>query len=124
MRKSLLAFSVAAAVSVATAASAQPARYPGNYVAPAAGVAVGTAVGIGASEGWFGGALAGLPSSTAGAIATGGVAGVGTAALIHAAVTPCQGFSALFNNFLTRSSGECVNGQWVGYAPPRVARGR
>lgn len=116
MRKILVAISAAGAFAFTTAASAQVARYPTNYVAPVAGAAVGTAVGVGLYNGWYGGSFAAsLPSTAAGAAVAGGVAGVGTAALIHAAATPCTGFQALFANLLTRPEG-CVNGQYVGYS--------
>jgi hypothetical protein len=122
MRKTLLALSVAAAAAISSQASAQDYYYGQNYVAPVAGAAVGTAVGVGLYNGWYGtnGAFWGTtwPASAAGAATTGFVAGVGTAALIHAATTPCQGFHALFGNFLTSSRG-CVNGQWVGDRPVR-----
>jgi hypothetical protein len=87
----------------------------------AAGAVTGSLVGLGVSEGWFGSAAAAaLPTSVAGAAAIGGVAGVGTIALIHAATTPCQGFHALFGGLFTTSEG-CVNGQWVGYGAPPPA---
>ena len=50
---------------------------------------------------------------------TSSAAGIGTAALIHAATTPCQGFHALLGNLVTNSDG-CVNGQWVGDSPRLV----
>jgi hypothetical protein len=129
MRKILLATSLAAILAVpaiSTAASAQERFHGPGYVAPVvAGAAVGTAVGVGLANGWYSGAFASaLPSTTVGAAAAGGVAGVGTVALIDAAVRPCQGFQALFNNFLTHSAGECVDGQWVGYAPSGPRRMR
>ncbi len=50
-----------------------------------------------------------LGATAASSAVAGGVIGVGAAALIHAAVTPCTGFHAL-------AGGEgCVNGQYVGY---------
>ena len=55
-----------------------------------------------------------LDQLAAGAAATGGVAGVGTVALIDAAVQPCAGFRALFSPFRPGSSG-CMNGEFVGY---------
>lgn len=119
MRNTLLALSAIAAV--ATPASAQPRH--SHYIAPVAGAAVGTAVGVGLWNGWWTNSI-GLPaSSVAGAAATGGVAGVGTAALIHAATTPCQGFHAILGGFLTSPEG-CVNGQYVGDQPVRMTRRR
>ena len=56
-----------------------------------------------------------MPTTAAGAAAIGGVAGVGAAALINAAVQPCRGFHAIFG--LNRD--ECVNGVYVG--PRRVS---
>ena len=113
MRKTLLVATAVATVALATPASARPdyPQAPADPAAPIAGAAVGTAVGVGVYNGWFGSTLAGaaLPTSTAGAVAFGGVAGIGTIALIHAATTPCRGFHALFN------MGGCVNGQFVGY---------
>ena len=96
MRKTLLALPVAAtaAAAFATSASAQPPNYdPLPYpVAPAvgAGVVAGTVVGLGFSQGWWS-APAAL-GTAAGAAAVGGVAGIGTMALIHSVTTPCQGF--------------------------------
>ena len=121
MRKNLLMLPVAAAAMFATAAVAQPVHSrPGAPAAGvAAGVAAGTIVGYGVADGWFGTTAAAV--GTAGAAAIGGAAGIGTVALLHAATTPCQGFHALFGGFLTSSAG-CQNGQWVGYAPPRVVR--
>lgn len=112
MRKTLLALSAAAAVAIATPALAQGRYHQGpnpNYVAPVAGAAVGTAVGVGLYNGWWTSAgTTTAASSVAGSAAIGGLAGVGTVALIHAATTPCTGFHALFGG-----SG-CVSGQYVG----------
>jgi hypothetical protein len=131
MRRTLLAATAIAAI--ATPALAQPVRhyppppsyaaYPSpNYAAPVVGAAVGTGVGVAVSEGAIGGTLgAALPATAAGAAAVGGVAGVGAAAMIHAATTPCQGFHMFFGNLFTSSEG-CVNGQWVGYQPRVVER--
>ena len=67
---------------------------------PVAGAAVGTAVGVGLYNGWYGtnAAIAGtvLPTTAAGAATVGGVAGVGTVALIDSVFQPCRGFHALF----------------------------
>ena len=136
MRKTLLILSAAAVVAVATSASARERIYvtrsaqdhyaaverSKNAASATTGVVAGTAAGVAVSEGVIGGTLgAALPVTTAGAVAVGGVAGVGAGALIHAATTPCQGFHALFGNFLTSSEG-CVNGRFVGYEPRRVTR--
>lgn len=120
MRKMLFAIPLAAAV-LATPALAQD-YAPGPYY-PAgpvvAGAAVGTVAGVGLYNGWWGtsAAISAFPATAAGAAATGGVVGVGTIALIDAAVQPCRGFHALFG--LNRD--ECVNGQYVGYQPRRVS---
>jgi hypothetical protein len=126
MRKTILMLTAASAVAFAAMpASAQTYRSNANYAAPVAGAAVGTAAGIGIYQGWFGSSVAGaaLPTTVAGAVAGGGIAGVGTAALIHAAVTPCTGFQAVFSPFAGSAAGQgCVNGEYVGYqeAPRRV----
>ena len=123
MRKILPLLSLAASIAT-SAAIATPAfayvddRYPTqSYVEPVAGAAVGTAVGVGLYNGWWGSsaAVAALPATAAGAAVAGGVAGVGTIALIDAAVQPCAGFHALFG----MNHGACVNGQYVGYDAPR-----
>jgi hypothetical protein len=121
MRKLLFALPVAAAV-VATPALAQP--YDSSYY-PAgpmvAGAVVGTAVGVGLYNGWYGSGttISAFPATAAGAAVAGGVAGVGTVALIDAAVQPCRGFQAIFG----MNRGQCANGQYVGYAPRgRVVR--
>ncbi len=124
MRKTLIALSAVAATALATQAMAQPRHHHSHAraAAPVAGALVGTAVGVGLHNHWYAsnGAFWGTswPTSVAGAATTGFVAGVGTAALIHAATTPCQGFHALLGNLVTSSEG-CVNGQWVGYQEPR-----
>lgn len=141
MRKIVYAVSIAAAAAFATSASAaqhyRHYRHHGYYRAPqqvvvhprhvdtaptATGSAVvgGTVAGVGVTEGWWGaGAAAALPASAAGAAVVGGVVGMGTVALVDAALQPCRGFAALFD----LSHGECVNGQYVGYAPPAEPRG-
>jgi hypothetical protein len=115
MRKTLIALSAAAALATAASPALSNPRHHHHHhawAAPAVGVGVGTLVGVGLYNGWFGAsttAAAGtLASTSAGAAVAGGLAGVGTAAMIHAATTPCQGFHALFGG-----SG-CVNGQYVG----------
>ena len=131
MRRFLPALTVAAAAVLATPALAAPYYSPvdenpnystGTYVAPVAGLAVGTVAGVGLYNGWWGsGAVVStLPTTAVGAAAVGGVAGVGTVALIDAAVEPCRGFQAL----LTMNRDQCVNGEYVGYGPPhrRVLR--
>lgn len=128
MRKALYALPIAAA-AFATPALAQPDRYYGGpysdpYVAAApwvGGAAVGTVAALGAYHGWFEGAV--LPSTGAGAAAFGGVAAIGTVALIDGVIQPCRGFQALFG----LNHGRCVNGQYVGDVPRRVSsreRGR
>lgn len=79
-----------------------------------------TAVGVGLYNAWWGStaAVTALPATAAGAAAVGGVAGVGTVVLIDAAVQPCRGFQAL----LTMNRDQCVNGEYVGYAPHRHMR--
>ena len=122
MRKLITALSVAAmtaAVAIPTLASAQEQpQYTTGYAGPVAGAAVGTAVGVGLYNGWYGSGvfISALPATAAGAAATGGVAGVGTVALIDGVFQPCRGFHALFG----ANSGACVNGDYVGYAPRRM----
>ena len=113
MRKTLIALSAAAALATAASpALANPRHYHHphhTWAAPGVGVVTGTVVGVGLYNGWWSSASLGAAASTAAGAATiGGIAGVGTAALIHAATTPCQGFHALFGG-----SG-CGNGQYVG----------
>jgi hypothetical protein len=120
MRKTLSLLVIAAAAAFTTSALAESSFVEQtNDAAPAAltGAVAGTAVGLGVSEGWFGTTVAGtaLPTTVAGAAAVGGVVGIGSIALIDSAVERCRGFQALFG--LNRH--ECVNGVWVGYAPPR-----
>jgi hypothetical protein len=116
MRKLITALSVAAvtaaAIAMPTLASAQESgQYSTGYAGPVAGAVVGTAVGVGLYEGWFGtnAALAGsaLPTTAAGAATVGGVAGVGTVALIDSVFQPCRGFHALFG----ANKDACVNGE-------------
>jgi peptidoglycan/LPS O-acetylase OafA/YrhL len=121
MRKILFALSAVAALAFALPASAQDYyytqdRYYGpNYAPWVIGAGAGTLVGVGLYNGWYGGSFAAsLPSTAAGAAATGGIAGVGTVALIDAATQPCAGFRALFSPFRSGPSG-CVNGEFVGY---------
>jgi hypothetical protein len=136
MRKTLLILSAAAVVAVATSASARERIYVTrsaqdhyaavernkNAASVGTGAIAGTAAGVAITEGAVGGTLgAALPATAAGAAAVGGVAGIGAGALIHAATTPCQGFHALFGNFLTNAEG-CVNGRFVGYEPRRTTR--
>lgn len=86
-----------------------------RVVAPVAGVVAGTVFGLGISEGWWGATIGevALPATTAGAAALGGVAGMGTVALVDAALQPCRGFAAMFGF----NHDACVNGRYVGYAP-------
>ena len=115
MRKLITALSVAAvtaaAVAMPTLASAQEAQYTTGYAGPVAGAAVGTAVGVGLYNGWYGSSafVTGLPTTAAGAAVVGGVAGVGTVALIDGVFQPCRGFHALFGANKTA----CVNGEYV-----------
>lgn len=128
MRKMITGLSVAAAMAAAaialpTAASAEMAPGQNYYplAVPAVGVATGAVVGFGLYNGWFGAAPAiggaALPTTAAGAATVGGVAGVGTVALIDSALQPCRGFHALFG----ANKDACVNGEYVGYQP-RPAR--
>ena len=111
MRKTILALVSVGALTLATPTLAQQRYHDQNWVAPAAGIATGTIIGVGLYNGWLGSsALATSLGSTAlSSGVAGGVAGVGAAALIHAAVTPCTGFHALFGGQ------GCVNGQYVGH---------
>jgi hypothetical protein len=115
MRKTLIALSAAAALaaSAASPVAANPRHHHqhGWLTAPAVGAVTGTVVGFGLYEGWFGtgnSVTAGALGSTTAAFSGGIIAGAGTAALIHAATTPCQGFHALFGG------AGCVNGRYVG----------
>ena len=124
IRSALYALPIVAVAAFATPAFAQPYE-PGynNYETAApfvAGAAVGTAVALGAYNGWYaswGAAGAMLPSTALGAAAVGGVAAIGTVALVDAAIQPCRGFHALFD----LNHGRCVNGQYVGDGPRPVA---
>jgi hypothetical protein len=112
-----LAFAAAAAASLATPAMAEIDSVNPNYapVAPVvAGAAVGTAVGVGLYHGWYGsGGFATAAGATAGTAAVaGGIAGVGTIALLEGVTAKCHGFGVLWT-----PRDECVNGQYVGYAP-------
>lgn len=123
MRKIIpaLAFAAVAAAALATPALAEMdsvnPNYANSYAPIAGGALVGTAVGVGLYNGWYGSsAFVTSAGATAGtAVAVGGVAGVGTVALLDAAVQPCRGFHAMF--LMNRD--ECANGQWVGDAPRR-----
>jgi len=121
MRKILPILTLAAAAALATPAFAEPDYVNPNYPAagPAvAGAVVGTAVGVGLYNGWYSGAFAAsLPATAVGAAAVGGVAGVGTMALLEGVTAKCHGFGVLWT---PRS--ECANGQWVGDGPRRVIR--
>ena len=131
MRKFITGVSVAAAMAAAvialpSAASAEVA--PGHeyypLAVPAVGVATGAVVGFGLYNGWFGAAptIAGstLPTTAAGAATIGGIAGVGTVALIDGVLQPCRGFHALFG----ANKDACANGEYVGYQqrPARYVR--
>jgi hypothetical protein len=114
------------ALAMPTVASAERApgydSYNASYAVPVAGALVGTAVGVGLYNGWYGSStfVSALPSSAAGAVAMGGVAGIGTVALIDGVLQPCRGFHALFG----ANKDACVNGEYVGYAqrPARYVR--
>lgn len=116
MRKILCGLSVAAALAVPTMANAD--NYDRTTAALGTGAVVGTVVGVGTYNGWWGtGAFASsLPTTAAGAAVVGGVAGVGTVALIDAATQPCRGFQAMFG----MNRGQCVNGEYVGDVPRRI----
>lgn len=117
MRKLMIALSAAtiAAAALATPAMADVDVTTGEVVA---GAAVGTAVGVGVYQGWYGsGMTATALGATAGTAAVaGGIAGVGTIALIDAVIQPCRGFHAI----LGLNSGACANGEYVGYGPRRM----
>jgi hypothetical protein len=118
MRKLLSILTLAAAAAIATPALAEPEgvnpNYAGHYIAPVAGAAVGTAVGVGLYNGWYSGAFAAAaPATAVGAAAVGGVAGIGTIALIDAFTQHCRGFGIVW-----AQPGECINGVWVGDLPP------
>jgi len=124
MRRLLPALSIAAAATLAApyhSVAGEHRNYSaGAYVAPVTGAAVGTVVGVGLYNGWFGtsAAVTALPATAAGATAVGGVAGIGTIALIDSVVQPCRGFQAL----LGMNRDQCVNGEYVGYGPGRSMR--
>lgn len=120
MRKILPALTLAAVAAFAAPALAEPdgvnPNYSRYYVAPVAGAVVGTAVGVGLYQGWYGSsAFATAAGATAGTAAVvGGVAGVGTLALIEGLTAKCHGFGILWT-----ARSECVNGQWIGDGPRR-----
>ncbi len=113
MRKLILAL-LAAVVVAFTASSPADAGHKRHHhflhkKPVVIGAVVGTIVGIGLYEGWVGNSvLATSLTSTGGAITGGFVAGVATAALIHAATTPCTGFHALFGGK------GCKGGKYIG----------
>jgi hypothetical protein len=131
MRKTFIivsAISAISAIALAAPASAQQRQRQQVVVTPAGtahpaatttGVAAGTVFGVGLTQGWWGttGAAAALPTSAAGAAVAGGVAGVGTIAMLDAAMQPCRGFRAFFSPFVQTAPGQsgCVNGEFVGY---------
>ena len=117
MRRIISILTLAAAAAFVTPALAGPdSSYRHPYAAPVAGALVGTAVGVGLYHGWYGSSAyvtaAGATAGTAAVV--GGVAGVGTLALIEGVTAKCHGFGIIWT---PRS--ECVNGQWVGDAPRR-----
>jgi hypothetical protein len=110
MRKTFfgLLAAVAVALTISSPADAGFKRHKVNKPV-VAGVIVGTVVAVGLYVGWFGSAsLATASSSAAGAATIGAVAGIGTVALVHAAITPCTGFHALLGGK------GCKNGKYVG----------
>ncbi len=113
MRRILPILTLVAAAAFATSALARQ-DYLNGPAAPelGAGAVAGTVAGVGIYNGWWGATAAGaaLPTTAAGAAALGGVAGVGTVALIDSVVQPCRGFQALFG----LNKDECVDGTWVG----------
>lgn len=121
MRKILPFLALAVAAAVTTPALAEPDSVNPNYgnytyAAPAvAGAVVGTTVGVGLYNGWLGSSafVAAAPTTAVGAAAVGGVAGIGTVALIDAVTQHCRGFG-----ILVTPQGQCVNGVWVGDMPP------
>lgn len=133
MRKLILAVPLVAAAAISTAAVAQPAYPPppgpppapasaGDYYGPgpapgvaAAGVVTGTVVGLGFSQGWWS-APAAL-TTTAGAAAVGGAAGIGAIALIDAFTRPCHGFRIAID-----PPEYCAQLTAQGAPPERVAR--
>lgn len=126
MRKALFALPIIAAAGLAAPAMAQPYNNNGYWNGPhgyppvagvVAGAAAGTTVALGAYNGWWAGAT--LPATATGAAVTGGVAAVGTLAMVDAVFNPCAGFHALFDE----SHGQCVNGQYVGPRAERVSYG-
>ncbi|MGE0563773.1 MAG: hypothetical protein AB7O50_04595 [Pseudolabrys sp.] len=112
MRKTVLA--IAAVAAFATPAFAEMDRTTAAAEV-GTGAVVGTLAGVGIYNGWFGSTVAGaaLPTTVAGSAAVGGVAGVGTVALIDSVIQPCRGFHAVFG--VNRDA--CVNGTYVGYQP-------
>jgi high-affinity Fe2+/Pb2+ permease len=121
MRKLMTGLAVAAitAATLATPAMARPGDDHRVVVGEAAaGAVVGTAVGVGLYHGWYGsGVTATALGATAGTAAVaGGVAGVGTIALIDALAQPCRGFNAIFG----LNKDVCWNGEYVGHAPRRM----
>jgi hypothetical protein len=114
MRNKILMLSAAVATVVAMATPAS-AHYVNRQNAPiVAGAVVGTVVGIGIHQAWWGSTAGGaiLPASFGGAVAGGFIAGVGTAALIHAATTPCTGFQAVFSPFSPQVQQSCAGGKY------------
>jgi hypothetical protein len=115
MRKTAMAIAAVAGIAaLSTPAFAEPNR----TVAAAevgTGAVVGTVAGVGLYNGWWGATAGGvlLPTTAAGAVATGGVAGVGAVALIDSVIQPCRGFHAVFG----ANKEACVNGEYVGDRP-------
>jgi hypothetical protein len=121
MRKSLIVAAAAASLLASSAFAAPYHDRTTNAAEVGTGAVVGTAAGVGIYDGWFGATVAGtaLPTTALGAAAAGGTVGIGTVALIDAAVQPCDGFHALFG----LNKDHCVNGQYVENLPrQRVIR--
>ncbi len=121
MRKLItaLSFAAIAAVALSSPSMAQDTQYTTGVAGPVAGAAVGTAVGLGLYNGWYGSSgafVTGATTTAVGAATIGGIAGVGTVALIDGVFQPCRGFHALFG----ANKDACVNGEYVGYAPRRM----
>jgi hypothetical protein len=111
MRKTILTLLAAVAVAFAASSPADAGHKRHHvYKKPiVVGAVVGTIVGVGLYEGWFGNTVTATGLGTTGGALTGGfVAGVATAALIHAATTPCTGFHALL------AGKGCKNGKYIG----------
>jgi len=113
MRKTFfgLLAAVVVALTISSPADAGYKRHHHLYKKPiVVGAVVGSIVGVGLYEGWLGNSAiaTNLGATTGGSIAGGLLAGIATAALIHAATTPCTGFHALL------AGKGCKGGKYVG----------